>query len=161
MIGMWGCMTVCLELEPAALESRWGWCSPLFWSLLFTPDFTHNTSYCHLQKFSSETAIVGGVWGGWAHIQGGHQGLCGRVWAQPPPLKCQWNKGDDCRFSHEGIPHHAGEHSLRVGTETVRSHKFIQTINVSGKTTVIPCTRRAKVSSVCWFWSEQTAAQDL
>lgn len=58
---MWGCMTVCLEWEPAALEPRRGRCSPLFWSLLFTSDFTHNTSNCHLQEFSSDTAIVGGV----------------------------------------------------------------------------------------------------
>lgn len=66
---MWGCMTVCLEWEPAALEPCRGRCSPLFWSLFFTSDFTRNTSNCRLQKFSSDTAIVWGcIWGGWADI---------------------------------------------------------------------------------------------
>lgn len=41
------------------------------------------------------------------------------------------------------------QQTLRVATETVPSHKFIQTIKVSSKTTVLLWTRRVKVSSIC------------
>ncbi|KAK0137259.1 hypothetical protein N1851_026544 [Merluccius polli] len=34
--------------------------SPFFFTL-YTSDFTHNTSHCHIQKFSDDTAIVGCV----------------------------------------------------------------------------------------------------